>query len=357
MNLCGHINRKVFLGLSLWALLTAFQSGLSRNREPDPPTYKDKGTLAASSWIRSLAVSPDSAILAAGLSNRSVEVLYLTTEKKKVILDTPNANVRCLGFSQDGKTLVGGPGVTGKAYDGVSILFFWDAGSWALIRTLTLEGKLLAFHPDGLAAMVPDGEPKVVKIFELQKGNLVSTLKGHDDKVMLAVFSPDQKAVATLDGAGTIRIWDVATTKVPKRIELAVPGRYEPLPVQSLHFTPEGNRLGMAMARGRLYDLGENKERPGNYAVSQSFFSPDGKLFALSRAYNEIHLYQQDGKVQNRNGLPTKAIAVYQTDLLRWQTSAIAFAPDGRHFYVGATSGVIRICEMPKEKQINKKKK
>ncbi len=69
---------------------------------------------------KSLAFSPDDAVLVAGLRNGSIELLDMTTGQKITTLNGHTATVETLVFSPDGKTLV----TTGQ--DGTILVWDWE---------------------------------------------------------------------------------------------------------------------------------------------------------------------------------------------------------------------------------------
>jgi WD40 repeat protein len=70
----------------------------------------------------------------------------------------------------------------------------------------------VAFSPDGryLASGSCDN---TAKVWDLETGKEVTTLRGHIGYVMAVTFSPDGKLLATAGGnryAGKVQLWDTA---------------------------------------------------------------------------------------------------------------------------------------------------
>jgi WD40 repeat protein len=123
--------------------------------------------------------------------------------------------------------------------------FEWYWLKWCLgIRVGTLKA-----HDNGLlcAGVSPDDRflvtadrKGVVKVWDLATLQQVRTLTGHTDEVLRAVFSPDGRTLATCSKDRTVRLWDVATWS--ERACL----RGHVMTVTSVAFSPDGKLLASA---------------------------------------------------------------------------------------------------------------
>jgi WD40 repeat protein len=109
-----------------------------------------------------------------------------------------------------------------------------------------------------------------------QKGGETALLKGHDDAVDGAAFSPDGMRVVTASADTTARIWDAATAA-----QIAVLKHDDW--VLSAAFSPDGRRVvtGSSQAKARIWDAATGAQiiaLAAHYsAVTSAAFSPDGR--------------------------------------------------------------------------------
>jgi len=139
------------------------------------------------------------------------------------------------------------------------------------------------FSPDGKSAAAWASESKDVALFDVAKRK-ATTLKGHTGYVRASAFTPDNKALVTAALDGTIRVWDLKTSKVKRTLSLNV-GRNR-LVVDWLTLSPDG-RLLVAQSRGlaqvaRVWELSTGKELTTLPRAVRVVFAPDGKTLAVA---------------------------------------------------------------------------
>jgi len=275
-----------------------------------------------------------------------------------------SSGVTCVAFSPDGKLLAAGSGVK----DGS--IYLWEVATGKVRRRLqghTHEVQTIAFSSDGkrLASCSVDS---TIRLWSVATGQELWRF-GEQGNACLA-FSPDGKILATatvrfrpVPGLGergrgrrigdtTIRLWDTASGKEVRRLEL--PRSI----INALAFAPDGKTLVSGQADGltaadeefaraggkpegppspavRLWEVATGKERQTFWepapAVRSLAFSPDGKVLATGCDDKTIRLWQMaNGRQLHR--LDAGARPGRDPDQLRQlgTTVRVLFSPDGK---------------------------
>jgi RNA polymerase sigma factor (sigma-70 family) len=286
-----------------------------------------------------LAYSADGRMLASGHQRQTVILWDLTSTGRELgRLDAAHRLLTMLAFSPDGRTLV-----TGDWIDKTVRLF--DVGTrrerQRLIRAVDLfdwvySHTTFAFSPTGstLALAVQGGA--IIKLLDGTTGRPLSELRGAGKYINALAWSPDGRTLAAAyhknkSGEGTIHVWDVATRKELRSIQV------QREVVQSLVFTPDGQTVVSAGGSSviRLWDPATGQERKlaavspkspplreetlgvksGHRApISCISQSPDGRLLAFTDGELRLLDRSTGQEVGTIPGRPT----------------SFAFAPDGK---------------------------
>jgi hypothetical protein len=146
--------------------------------------------------------------------------------------------------------------------------------------TLNLEPSFrfhLAFSPD-LKTMATAGPDNAVLLWDVEKGEVQATLKGHRQTVQTLAFAPNGKLLATGGDDNTVRLWDLATneSKAPFTTHVGA--------ILFVEFAPAGDVLASGSADGtiKLWNVEQGNERGtlAGYGKGPIAFSPDGALLA-----------------------------------------------------------------------------
>jgi hypothetical protein len=156
---------------------------------------------------------------------------------------------------------------------------------------------------------------------------------------MEVVFSPDGRRLASVDGGEAIRLWDAATLKELRRIEVRHP--------RSLAFSPDGTTLAAGCdydsSGARLWDVNSGEELlrldGEKGALARLAFSPDGRTLA-SGGEQAVRLWEVCTGRERAS-----------VETTPYWLSALAFLPDGRSLAgageeKGRVGGHVRIWEL-----------
>ncbi|HUF05618.1 MAG TPA: WD40 repeat domain-containing protein, partial [Aridibacter sp.] len=156
------------------------------------------------------AFTPDGKQFAIGGNHRSISLWDVAERKLRRRLD-PSISVTSLSFSQDGRFLAAGERnnkvvVLDLDSDAAPKVLIDKAATLKPIRTLLS----LALSPDG--KLVASGSAdSTIKLFDVLKGKVLATLRGHSGGVASLTFSPDSKVLASESFDGTIRLWSTVS--------------------------------------------------------------------------------------------------------------------------------------------------
>jgi len=132
-----------------------------------------------------------------------------------------------------------------------------------------------AFSPDG-SRIVTASWDCTARVWDASRGTEIASLRGHENWVNSAAFSPDGLRIVTASRDGTARVWDAS-----RGTEVALlPGHGGG--VSSASYSPDGLRIVTVSRDGtaRVWDAGCGTELvslPGHGGeVSSASYSPDG---------------------------------------------------------------------------------
>jgi WD40 repeat protein len=305
----------------IWEARTGFQTGIMFGLNP---TTK-------------IAFNPTGRAIATGSRDTKART-GLTSGKPVEILLGHTGAINSVAFSPDGRS------VLTSSDDGTARL--WDSGTEPDLQMVARQPSLTAFavSADGSRVVVGDSRG-VARVREVGRGRVISSVRLHRPVTAVA-FGPHGPIVATrptLSLAVSTRTKTVArglsdgsvTIRGGRRPVRALPKRG--LGVTGLGFSPDEAVLATGDGKGmvRLWDLTTGRLLRGfsahKAAITSVMFSPDGKLLLTASADHEARIWSLRGRLPKH--------------VIRWHFGPLggaAFSPDGRWIVTAgpSTAGV-----------------
>jgi WD40 repeat protein/serine/threonine protein kinase len=178
----------------------------------DARTRERKFPLTSGPTCFAVAFSPDGRYLVAGRGNGALQVWDAGTGKLVGMLGTHDQDIRGVVFSRVGGHLAtsSGDGKV-KLWDVTRLDKEYLDGKPAPRHTLDalVPGPSLnmAFSPDG-KRLATGGEKNLIKIWDVQTGNVLQRLPGHRGDVYAVAFSRDGRWIASGSEDSTVKVWD-----------------------------------------------------------------------------------------------------------------------------------------------------
>jgi len=237
-------------------------------------SHRDRFTLRGHDHVVStLAVSPNSQMLATGSYDRTIKLWNPATGQLRGTLTGHRGWITSLAFSADGQLLASG------SHDRAVIL--WNHALGQPARTLKFPSGIdcLALSPDGryLAVGCQDG---TLQIRSLTNDAEPVIMVGHRDAVLSVAFAPDGGTLLSGSADQTAILWDLMAMQ-PREVLSAHHGS-----VRAVCFSPDGTLLatGSADETIKLWEAATGRERltlKGHAdSVATVAFSPDGRSLA-----------------------------------------------------------------------------
>lgn len=250
--------------------------------------------------------------------------------------------VNALHFSADGKRLVTASGITGLR----GIATIWNAESGEKIAELgeghtdiLFDAEFSPADPQLLATAGYDGR---IQFWNLESGERVRTIKGHNGAIYDLAFNPDGTILASASGDETSKLWRVETGE---RLDTLNQPQGEQFAIQ---FTPDGKNILGAGAdnRIRLWQL-LSKDKPRINPVIHARFAHEDDIVALAVARDGKRVVSAsvDGTLKSWTlpGLQQLEVFGDQPEL----ASALSFF-NAKHFQVARLDGSLDKLQLKK---------
>ncbi|GJN78683.1 hypothetical protein PLIIFM63780_002192 [Purpureocillium lilacinum] len=164
-------------------------------------------------WVSSVAFSADSALVASGSHDKTIRFWRVATGECVQTIEGHDDWVSSVAFSADSTLVASG--------SGDKTIRLWRVATGECVQTIEGHDRLVSsvtFSADS-ALLASGSDDNSIRLWRVATGECVQTLEGHDRFVSSVAFSADSALVASGSHDKTIRLWRVATGECVQTLE------------------------------------------------------------------------------------------------------------------------------------------
>ena len=201
----------------------------------------------------------------------------------------------------------------------------------------------VAIDPAGKVVVSSSWSESNIRVWDVEKGEQVGTLKGHTGVVGTVAYSPDGKTLASA-GDTTVRLWDADTGRIQKVL------RGHQGSVESVAFSADGKTLasGGFDDDARVWDVETGKVLATlecDNPVLTVALAADGKSVATAASRWGNGFYGvAPSQVQVWDVATGKPLAMLPEQ--PGQVFAMVFKPDGKSLFTASLSGAVTLWDL-----------
>ena len=270
--------------------------------------------------------SPDGKYIVTGSGDRTARLWDLAMGQTVQVFIGQSRDIQNIIFSPDGKYIITAGPVEAR---------IWDVATGKTVHVIS-EGPApnyfkVRYSPDGkYFALGSLGDTKV-RLFDANTFELIQVFE-HPDTACCVAFSPDGKSIATAGGDSIVRLWDLETGQVIRKITGHHAG------FEDLRFSPDGRYLITANddQTSRIFEVATGKTLRifnSRTAVQAGLFTHDGK-FVLTTNLGEVDIWSLEtspgGMIFSADDQPIRKAS---------------FSPDGKRVVTASNDSTARIWD------------
>jgi eukaryotic-like serine/threonine-protein kinase len=295
--------------------------------------------------VTTVAWSPDSARIASGSWDQTVQVWDATTGTHPLIYRGHTTNVNAVAWSplHTGHRIASASG--NNFFKGDFVVLVWNAATGRPFLTYsghTQPVHTAAWSPNG-ARIASGGEDKTVQVWDASNGSPLLAYSRHTDMISAVAWSPDGRRIASASNDTTVQVWDASTgTPIFTCNHTST--------VNAVAWSPDGRRIASASGNFffgsgfgvQVWDAATGVHiltyRGHRAPVSTLAWSSDSKRIASASASLEKTVQVWDA----RSGA---TIFTYRGHTLGVNT--VAWSPHGALIASGSLDGTVRVWLAP----------